>query len=300
MVISSKPSTSRYQIRSISLPCRSHPSTIRIEQELNKLKTWEASSVFTEKSICDGLNGLTALYKCMEELLNLPLTQQALSNNQNEKWVNELLDGSVKFLDICGLARDMVSQIKEQVRDLRCALRRRKGDPSIEESVAEYISFRKRIKKDAKKLGADLKQADNASGCQPVANLDHHIIAVIRVLVEVGEMTASIFESMLLFFSASVSKPKPTRWSLVSKLIQKGTSACEYQEGFPMNELESVDAALLNLCKNGSSNEGDRVQIAQNRLEEIEVQIESLDGGLECIFRCLIRTRASLLNILSH
>lgn len=302
MAITSKPhSSSRYQVRSISLLCRSHPSTIKLEQELNKLKTWEAatSSAPMEKSIREGL---AVVYKCKEELLNLPLTRQALSQHQNEKWVNELLDGSVRFLDICGRARDMVSEVKEQIRDLQCTLRRRKGESCIESNVSDYICFRKKIKKDAKRLIADMNQMDNISGHPPVGGLDHHIIAVIRLLVAVGEMTASIFESMLLFFSASISKPKPTRWSMVSKLIQKGTSTCEdHQEGITVNELECADVALLNLCKNGSlsTNEGDKFEIAQSRLESIENQIENIDSGLECIFRCLIGTRASMLNILS-
>ncbi|KAK2991951.1 hypothetical protein RJ640_027842 [Escallonia rubra] len=57
---------------------RSHPSTARTEQELNKLKTWETSTAQTAEIICNGLPGMEEMYKCMDGVLSLPLTQQAL------------------------------------------------------------------------------------------------------------------------------------------------------------------------------------------------------------------------------
>ena len=147
---------SKYHVRCISLPSRSHPSTLRLEEELNKLKTWEqATSTSTSTSsvlICKGLTGLDELYKCMDDFLNMTSTQQVLSQNQHEKCVEELLDGSVRLLDICGITRDTMLLIKEHVRALQSALRRRKGDSSIESNINNYISFKKKMKKDAKKL----------------------------------------------------------------------------------------------------------------------------------------------------
>lgn len=300
MGISSKSNTSsRYQVRSISFPCRSHPSTIRIEQELNNLKTWEAASLVpTEGSIYEGLKGLALLYTCVNDHLNLPLTQQALSCHRNEKWVDELLEGSVRLLDVCGLSKDMVSQIGDHVRDIQCALRRRKGDSSMVSSIAKYASLRRKIKKEAKRLDADVKQInDRNTRNSLVLELDQHIVMVIKVLMEVSEMTTSIFESLLSFLSI---KPRPCRWSIVAKLMQKGRVSYEEYQG-SVNELESLDVALFNLlCEDGSRNEGEKMQIAQNRLEAMEAHIEGMDGCLGCIFRGLIRTRSLLLNIVSQ
>ncbi|WRX08003.1 Protein BPS1 [Theobroma cacao] len=103
----------KYHVRSISLPSRSHPTTLRIEDELNRLKTWEASPLSTSESICAGLSGLEDLYQCMDDLLNLASTQQVLSQHQHEKCIDELLDGSVRLLDICSIARDYMFQLKE-------------------------------------------------------------------------------------------------------------------------------------------------------------------------------------------
>ncbi|XVF62266.1 hypothetical protein PTKIN_Ptkin08bG0203600 [Pterospermum kingtungense] len=72
---------SKYHVRSISLPSRSHPSTLRVEDELNRFKTWESSSSSSSTSewICAGLSGLEDLYQCMDELLNMASTLPSIN-----------------------------------------------------------------------------------------------------------------------------------------------------------------------------------------------------------------------------
>ncbi|KAM7524011.1 hypothetical protein LguiA_013913 [Lonicera macranthoides] len=280
-------------IRSISLPTRIHPTTLRVEEELNKLKTREISSTQpTAKAICNNLSSLEELYKCVDDLLNLPMTQQVISQHKLEKWVDELLDGSIKILDICGNTMDLVSQMKEHLGDVCSCLRRRKGDSSNESSIAKFGSFRKKMKKDAKKLIASVKQMDGEIGGSQILDLDHHVSAVIRVLRKVSATSIFIFHSLLVFLSVPISKPNQIKWSLVSNLIRKG----QVDEA---NEFERANAALSALCVQHSS-EREKIQIAQNRLGELENRAEEIEKCLECIFRRLIRTRASFLNIVSQ
>ena len=157
----------RCHVRSISLPSRSHPATLKIQEELNKLKALEASSSSTLGAICNGLSGLEELYKCLDELLSLPSTQQALSHLRNEKWFNELLDGPVRLLDICGTARDVISQFKENVGDLRSALRRKIGDLCSESCISNYLCSRKKMNNEAKKFLAAMKKMDSKLGPRP-------------------------------------------------------------------------------------------------------------------------------------
>ena len=58
------------------------------------------------------------------------------------------------------------------------------------------------------------------------------------------------------------------------------------------NELESVDVALLR--ENGTV----KLQTAQRKSEALVMSIDGLENGLESLFRKLIRTIASLLNII--
>ncbi|KAL6345245.1 hypothetical protein AAG906_015728 [Vitis piasezkii] len=286
----------RCHVRSISLPSRSHPATLKIQEELNKLRTLEASSTSALVKISNGLSGLEELYNCMDELLSLPSTQQALSLHQHEKWVNELLDGSVSLLDICGATRDVISQFKENVGDLQSALRRRKGGLCIESSINNYICSRKKMNKDAKKLLAAIKKMVNKGGASPLLDKDHQLSSMISVLREVNIMSISIFQSLLLLLSTPVLKSRPSRWSLVSKFMHKGVVAC--QEKHQNMELENVDITISAI----SSEEADleKMQIAHQVLKALEISIEDLDNGLESMFRRFIKTRASLLNTISH
>ncbi|KAK2373215.1 hypothetical protein QL285_074267 [Trifolium repens] len=287
----------KYHVRSNSFPSQSHPSSTRIEQELCKIKTWEATSTSTSHSITNGLSYLEDLYISLEDLLNMTSTQKAISHNQDEKFVEELLDGSVRILDICGITRDTMLQIKENVQSLHSSLKRKKGNSDIETSVVEYNLFTKKMKKNVTKLIKSLKQMESKFGASSILNQDQEVVAVIRVLREVIVMTISIFQSILSFLVGS-SKSKATKWLNVAKLMHKRVvSSCEDNlENF--NELQCVKASLSTLLREGS--DVAKMQVAHERLETLENAIEMIENDLESVFRRLVKTRVSLLNIISQ
>jgi hypothetical protein len=287
----------KYHVRSISLPSRSHPSTIRVEEELNKLKTWEGTSTSTSGSIHIGLSLLEDLYMSMEDLLNMASTQQVISHHQGEKCVEEVLDGSMRILDICGITRDTILQIKENVQALHSSLRRRKGDSSVERSVAEYKFFTKKMKKNVNKLITSLKQMDSKFGMSSILELDHHLSCLIRVFREVIVMNLSVFQFILSFLTLSSSKSKTTKWKFVTKLMHKGVITCE-DNSDSINELQCVKVTLNTLLSEGTN--GENMQAAHERLEALENAIETIENDLENLFRRLIKSRASLLNIISQ
>ncbi|KAG4939111.1 hypothetical protein JHK86_045252 [Glycine max] len=63
---------------------------------------------------------------------------KVISRHRGDKCVEEVLDGSVRILDMCGLTKDTILQIKENVQALHSGLRRSKGHLSVETSVAKY------------------------------------------------------------------------------------------------------------------------------------------------------------------
>lgn len=261
---SSSLSYSRDSIRSISLPTRSHHSTLEVEDQLANLKTWESSmsSIRDAETFCSGLTCLERVYTCVDNLLTLPLTQQALSHREQEKLVDELLVRSIRLLDICGSIRDVVAQVKGHVRDIQSAQRRRKENLSIDALLM------KKLKKNAKKAVAKLQQIDHVF-CSKLSNLDNHLSSVIKVLRDVSEVSILVFGLMFSFISEFISKLKTrSKWSILSKLIQKGTAGNNY---------------LPQIC-----------------VGALDCHFESIENGLASMFRRLIRTRASLLNIQSH
>lgn len=298
--LSSSRSHNRYHVRSISFPGRSHPSTIKIEQVLNKIKTWEASSSSSKaEKVYKVLPGLVELYECIEELLALPITQRdLLQHHQHENLVNGLLERSVRFIDICSNARETVMMSKQAIRELQSALRRSKaGDHlNIESGLAAYACSRRKIQKEIEKSLAMLKQIET---CRMVSNSDSLIVGV---LTEASLVSISTFQSLLLFLSVPILKPKPSRWSLVSKLVQKGAFANDPAKRDNLSDLEKVDIALNDLLLNshGKQEEAEKLELAQSRLETLDSSNEILENGLEHLFKHLIRTRVSLLNNLSE
>ncbi|KAK7309397.1 hypothetical protein RJT34_06088 [Clitoria ternatea] len=289
----------KFHVRSNSFPSGSHPSTTRVEEQLSNLKTWGATSTSTStsNSIFSGLSMLEDLHISLEDLLNVASTQNLISHHHGEKCVEELLDGSVRILDICGITRDTVSQIKENVQTLHSSLRRRKGDSCIERSIAEYNSFSKKMKKNVKKLITSLKNMDNKFGISPLLNQDQQFAALIRVLREVIATNMSIFQSLLAFLVVPVSKSKATKWFLMAKFMHKGVIACEQnQENF--NELQCVEASLSSLLSEG--NNVSKMQATRERLEDLENAIENLERGLGSLFRRMVNTRVKLLNIMTQ
>ncbi|XP_028752865.1 uncharacterized protein LOC114712484 [Neltuma alba] len=83
---------------------------------------------------------------------------------------------------------------------------------------------------------------------------------------------------------------KQNRWSAISKLMQPKRVSCDSQE-IGTNELEKVDEALKSLVSQNN---------LQGDLENLEMCIQDLERGVECLSRKLIRTRVSLLNIFNN
>ncbi|XVE87503.1 hypothetical protein DITRI_Ditri18aG0123000 [Diplodiscus trichospermus] len=101
------------------------------------------------------------------------------------------------------------------------------------------------MKKEIANSLASLKQMDDIFRDIPQLEQNHYLSAVAGLLREASLITASIFHTLLSFLSPTLLKPKPSKWSLVSKLVRKGLTACEEQQN--MNELEQVDDAASNL-----------------------------------------------------
>lgn len=102
---------------------------------------------------------------------------------------------------------------------------------------------------------------------------------------EVDQVTLSVLESLLSF----VSGPKDQ--SLVSMLLHSKRINSENA-----NEFDKTDAAVQSVIKNKAAD----IDNIQAHLADLELNIEDLEFGLESLNKHLIRTRVTLLNILSN
>ncbi|KAF2553451.1 hypothetical protein F2Q68_00037892 [Brassica cretica] len=150
-----------YKARCVSLPARSHPSVRRIQEVVSRVRALGSSSLESRTMVRDGLSGLTELYRCLSEDLfkSSSETQQTLLNSG---LMDELLEVSLKYLEVCGGAKDSASRIKKSVVELQSTLRRSKkgGEFSLENDMDAYMASRKENKKEIKKYMVMSKETD--------------------------------------------------------------------------------------------------------------------------------------------
>ncbi|KAK9270800.1 hypothetical protein L1049_026385 [Liquidambar formosana] len=220
---------------------------------------------------------LRDLHNCANDLLHSPIIQQALVHHRQEKWVHEVSEASLTMLDVCGTTKDVLLLVKDHLQDHQSVFRRTSiGEPGFENRVAAYNLYRKKLKKEMLKCLRSLKGMKNKSITSDLSPIDHNLMIVVNVLREVRVAFISIVESLFSLMSMPQPDRKSTKGSLASMFLRvSGQSLCEKRG-------EMV------------------IQTANKRLEAVEIAIEDLEVELECIFRRLIQTRVSLLNILTN
>ncbi|GMI88019.1 hypothetical protein like AT2G17080 [Hibiscus trionum] len=283
-----------YHSRSNSLPSRQHPIASQIDDNLSRLRASEAASTSSSSSsIGHKLNGLQDLHECVDMFLQLPLTQQALVQEQHRRCAEELLDESLMILDVCSVAKDALMQKKECTQELQSIFRRRRGDEMGHlNGVKKYLTSRKAVKKVIIKALKNLKQTKTKfNTCSNNGNENGAVISILR---EVEEVTIRELESFLSFISGLEAESKLSRWSLVSKLIHHKRVGSE--EDKKTNEIANADATLRSLIKSDNMK---HIEYVQNQLRNSELCIQDLEEGLESLFKRLIKARVTLLNILN-
>ncbi|XP_044508829.1 uncharacterized protein LOC123227772 [Mangifera indica] len=276
--------TPSYHSRSSSFPSRSHPITSEVDQHLSRLRASKATSI-SSSSISHDINGLQDLHDCVNKLLHLASIQQALAQVEQKKWVDELLNGSLRLLDICGIAKDSLVQTKEAVQGLQSIFRRRRCDDiELISKVKKYLTSRKTVKKTIQKTLKNINQRTS-----PIS--EEHETSV--MLTEVEAVTFNVIESLFSLISGPRAPSKLSSWSLVSKLMQRKEVACKETD---INEFEKVDAELSSIIVHKASG-SDNIQ---NQLKELEFSVQNLEDGVESLSIRLIKTRVSLLNILNN
>ncbi|KAG9443144.1 hypothetical protein H6P81_018998 [Aristolochia fimbriata] len=283
-------------------------SSITLEEKLKALREWEGTPSSssdnmntTTTTLFSAFNDLSDLFECANSILHMPVV------HGHDKWTDNLLDESLRLLELCSIARDFLLQMKEHLQDLQSALRRgRIGEYSgMENMFRDYVLTKKKMKKQLDKGLKGLKRADSkwASSSLLLLNKDSPFVAIVTVLREARSITVSIFESLLCFISGSGLKCSRRRKSLVAKYwVGTRRIACE-EEIEKMSEAQRVDASLYAFyCQNFHEDLDPVLQpeYARRQLEGMDVSIQTLGDGLENLFRSLISTRVLLLNILNH
>ncbi|KAH1122737.1 hypothetical protein J1N35_005897 [Gossypium stocksii] len=227
-----------FHARSNSLPPRQHPITSQIDENLNRLRASQSAST-SSSSIGHELTYLQDLYDYVDMLLQLPLTQQALAQEQQRKSLEQLLDASLVLLDVCGTAKDALLRTKECTQELQSILRQRRGVEGLGDEVRKYLTSKKEVRKAISKAFKNLNHMDNK-----LMSKDSETGAVVSTLKQVVAATMGVLQSLLSFISGPEAS---SRWSLVSKLMHQKRVRCGEEE--KTNEIVNAEAALRSFIK---------------------------------------------------
>ncbi|KAI5660934.1 hypothetical protein M9H77_20257 [Catharanthus roseus] len=273
MANSSTAAKTSYHTRSISLPSRAHPQTSSLEDQLCRLKSSSTAST-SSSEICHNLGLLNDLYESFDDLLQSPHAQQALSQNQQTE---KCLDGSLKLLDICSMTKDAFLIIKESLQNIESSIRRKKstGESAHADEVQNFQLSRKNVKK----CFTNMRQMESCKIKMENGKQNSENVALLGIMREVEAVSLPILQSILAFVFGTETK------SFLSKLISSK------QTGNQGQVMEKMEKALETL-------KGQNTQKIE--LQSIELVIQELEEGLECLFRRLLKSRVSLLNMLNH
>ncbi|CAG7885173.1 unnamed protein product [Brassica rapa] len=266
-----------FHARSHSVPSLQHPQAAYVDEQLTRLRSSEAVSSSSSSSIYQRLSDLQDLYDSLDKMIRLSITNQGLSQDQIEK----LLDGSLMILDLCNLAKDALSQMKERLKEIQSILRRKRGDLSAE--VKKYLVTRKSLKKSFQKVLKNLRVGQNKETTDKgLTGLTAAVAVAVAGVCGCGwlRFLAVLRDSYDCFMSGSKACGK---WSLVSKIMSQNKDTCEAEA----NEFTRVDYVFQS-----------EKLLKMEDVQMLESCIQDLEDGIESVSKSMIKYRVSLLNIL--
>ncbi|KAK1362243.1 hypothetical protein POM88_046717 [Heracleum sosnowskyi] len=133
----------------------------------------------------------------------------------------------------------------------------------------------------------------------PHLNEDSDLVAIVDMVREVQSVNFSVFKSVLSHVSGTKATSNQSGWLKVSKFMQP-TRVSFGKKETEGDELKKIDEALNALTTQKSCKDINTVKNVLKQLQTVECSIQEVEEGLEPIFRCLLNTRVSVLNVLDH
>ncbi|KAI3765646.1 hypothetical protein L2E82_15687 [Cichorium intybus] len=281
-------------VRSNSLPSTSDQPNV-----FNEIYRFQASketntSCSSSSFLGNKLSCLNDMYESIQPFLTLPSTQQSLAQGCYKEQLNKFLDELLGLLDLCSTTKDALSISMDCAKELQSVIRRKRGNNhGLTSSVKDYQSQRRKVKRVVCKTLSSLKKQSTVS-----VKEDSRAKSNINILKEMRLNTLAVFKLLSNFVLGSNRQSKPKGWSLVSKMISGELAQC--QRTPEETEVQKVDQELQTLITYMKI-ESDSLDVdhIQKGLAEMEFTLGDLSEQVECLYRHLIKTRVSILNILN-
>ncbi|KAK4429477.1 hypothetical protein Salat_1248200 [Sesamum alatum] len=229
-------------------------------------------------------DSLSELHDSVNKLLHSPDMKLEIIHQGQEKSAHQVSEASLKMADSCAAAKDLLLLAKAHLQNLQSAFRRiaASAEASADHagnSFAPHRLPRKQLKKAILKRLNSLKGMKSTFAAASPPPEDPSLVVVVNLLKEVRATTTLIVRSLL----SLIAIPNPDR---------KPDSG--RRDPVFRIKLTRVDSfSVWEKC------DVSNIPTMVKRLEEVEVVVEDMEAELERMFRRLISTRASLLNILT-
>ncbi|GFP86959.1 hypothetical protein PHJA_000839700 [Phtheirospermum japonicum] len=228
-------------------------------------------------------DSLSELHNSVNELLHSPNTKLEIIHGGHKKWAHQVSESSLRMADSCAAAKDLLLLARDHLQNLQSAFRRITATETATagNTFAPHRLPRKQLKK------AILKRLHSLKGMKTTYSAaspppDHSLAVVVDLLKEVRATTLLIVRSLFSLIAIpnpdGKGKPGPGRKDPVFMRIKlTRVDSLSFWEKCDVSDIREVTT----------------------KLEEVEIVVQELEAELQDMFRRLIRTRASLLNILT-
>ncbi|CAL5030571.1 unnamed protein product [Urochloa decumbens] len=328
-----------YRVRSASLPCRFHPLLLQLDDDVAALRlvtgqspppcAASAASAPTASSVSAAASQVGRVLVSLSDLLAHPQAQDPLRRLARSPLADRLLDDFLRLADAHGSFRQALVALASCQAETHAALRRGQrgggGDPA---RLASASRAQRRAGRDLPRLAA----AARAVAGKPPAPLPDGLPADAAALAAaVADATAAVASGSAAVFSGLASLSN----AAASARVEVASTPCWATAAAAGSSSSDVPGAgrhriwwvadlvrWMSRAKRrsaekqnaGDEDESSTVQLrsetrmkpeerarraALERHENLERCIASVDASGERVFRALVNTRVSLLNILS-
>ncbi|CAN6200463.1 unnamed protein product [Urochloa humidicola] len=260
-------SNSKHHVRSISLPCRSHPLLAHLHTHTAAARAWPAAATEPSISPSSGLAHIDALLAAVAELLLLPEAQAAVRSAASDR----LLDAFLLLADAHRCFQEALLALRRDAADVRAALRRRDAAAKL----ASAARSQRRNEKELARLAAAVSSVTLVAGNKCAARLG------LSATAEEAEMAAALMDAAAASAAASAA------------VFSAAASVSAAASSSSSKKTASTFAAAF--AKKAAAPE--TTDVAPEKLDELERCIDECETGSEMVFRTIVRTRVSLLNI---
>ncbi|XP_068645279.1 uncharacterized protein [Aristolochia californica] len=264
-------------VRSTSLPNRFHPVIAQLKDQIDGLKSWLfAPERSTSDWVCNGLNRLKLMHQSLDDFIQLPQSRDSLRRRTH--WVENLLEHFLRFADAFGIFRSALVALREEMQVTQVAIRSRRRES--ESRLDAYVMCRRRLKKEVLPLLAVLREiAKKATVAAAEEEEEKELAGILR---EVNLVTVGVSAAV---FGAVVGSQGSSRSFMGLRRRKREERLKEFEE--------ASGEEVRRLMKREE-------KTALRRFEALENCVAGFERESESLFRSLIGTRVSLLNVLTQ